>query len=148
MVLEKEISGELVPNFPKRGVTNHNGKFCERPTVTPAVQFKCYSTHWNKIFLTTVLGEYYLSTKLHLVPNPIPSLRLIQRNPYCAIQSKKPILDADSRSTNQVLGRNSSTYQRGLAYLRANVTTGLQRFDNGFSDFISTPFLHKNFVRK
>ena len=160
LVIREALSGELVPDLPSKGVVNWSGnKYCElnntrsQRSILQKFQalkkallrtVKCYSASWNKIFLTTVLGEFYLSGKFSLnLPMPLP--HLIQPNPYCIIQSKKSFSKTDLQSTTHLL-KNSSTYQRGLAYLKANITTTLQQFDDGLTDLIATSFLHNNLV--
>lgn len=146
MVIERAISKELVPKLQSKGVANVNGMYCEprhhsqRSASSP---LKCYSAKSNEIFLTELLGKFYLSELIGLVDLQVPLPHLIQPNPYCDIESKKPYLGTSLNLTTQLLKNN---YQRGQAYLRTNITKALQRFDDDFTDFITTSFLLKDFV--
>ena len=148
LVIEGAISEEMVPKVPSKGVTNVNGMYCEPryQSQRSTTSRKCYSAKWNKIFLTVILGEFYLGELMSLVDLQVPLPYLIQANPYCAIQSKRPYLETNLKLTTQLLKNTSVTYQRGQAYLKANVTKALQRLDDDFTDFIAPSSLLKDFV--
>jgi hypothetical protein len=119
--VDNAMSKELMLNLASR---NEEGGLCDNVN---SISIKCYSPgfkYTSTLSVSRIISEYYLSSLQSLKVSQLPP-QVFQPNPYCKIETKRPLFYVAPDTHFEFYAIPNSTYVRGQALLGFDATENI-----------------------